>query len=282
MAKHYLVFIHGMGEAKPSPEEDYDKLWNNLATEFDETVNGNFSGEFERVGTNWHTERLFKAETTIFDNAFPELVERKLSPLRALRKFLTFFLGDVVAYVSEDVNFIRRTVWQQMWEKLEIPLKEENATYSIIAHSLGSAIAFDYLFSLFKKNELFVPEPKPNITPEEIGLLQDQFRHLFTFGSPIGLFMMQKGSLWDDEEPFSTIYNPVRSQGRVWRNFYDRDDLIAYPLAQLFSLNQQDNQDCQLEDISVETGFLVFDAHTNYWQNQKLAREIIKVIAPDD
>jgi hypothetical protein len=282
MAKHYLVFIHGMGEAQPSPIESYERLWNSLASEFDKIVNGNFSQKFDSVYTNWHTERLFQAETTIFNRAFPELVDRKLSPLRALRKFVTFFLGDVVAYVSEDVNFIRRTVWQQMWEKLEIPLKEEEATYSIIAHSLGSVIGFDYLFSLFKKDELFVPPPKPDMSSEERELLKERFCHFFSFGSPIGLFMMQKGSLWDDDEPFSTIYNPVRGQGRVWRNFYDRDDLIAYPLAQLFSINQQENKDCLLEDISLETGFLVFDAHTNYWQNQELARGIVRVIAPGD
>lgn len=282
MAKHYLVFIHGMGENYTRPEKSYDRLWKNLAIEFDDLVKGDFAQEFQEVYVNWHTPQLFNAEMTILKNAFPELPGSKLSPVRALRNFVTFFIGDVVAYVSEDVDFIRRTVFQRMWQELEKPLKEENVTYSIIAHSLGSLIAFDYLFSLFKKDELFIADPISDINEEEKKLLQDQFRNLFTFGSPIGLFMMQKGDLWDNEEPFTSIFNPVRGAGRMWRNFYDKNDLIAYPLAKLFSINQQDNRHCLLEDILVKNGFLIFNTHTNYWQNRKLARSIMNIIAPNN
>ncbi|NJO93940.1 MAG: lipase family protein [Hydrococcus sp. RM1_1_31] len=212
--------------------------------------------------------------------------------MRGIRGFMTFFLGDVIAYVSEDVNFIRRTVWKQIWEKLEQPLKQ-GATYSIIAHSLGAAIAFDYLFHLFNpKNPndfSFIPKPDPSarpedknlepitVTPSELKLLRGQFRHFFTMGAPIGLFMMRKGTLWMEGESFVKLINPVRGEGRSWYNFWDSEDAIAYPLAKLFQKNPA-NAAQNLVDIPVETGFLIFDSHTRYWSNKDVAQTIASTI----
>jgi hypothetical protein len=310
MAKHYLIFIHGIGERQPeqplkqgndkadkAQNESYDQLWHNLAKGYEHLVNGEFEQDFAPIYTDWHTERIHNAEATIFNKAFPELVKpNALSIMRPLRNFATFFLGDVVAYVSEDVNFIRRTVWQQMWAQLEQPLKE-GATYSILAHSLGSVVAFDYLFSLFnpQQPELFVPKPDPAARPEdihlepvhypdseELGLLQNNFRHFFTFGSPVGLFMLRKGSLWMEGTPFGSAYNPIKEQGRVWLNFYDREDLIAYPLSELFQLNPENPHSYLPADIAINTGFTPYDAHVNYWQNKDMAEKIVRVIAPGD
>ncbi|ARV61115.1 hypothetical protein BZZ01_23080 [Nostocales cyanobacterium HT-58-2] len=291
MAKHYLIFIHGMGEVKPheNPNSSYDDLWKRLIQKSGMSKE-QFEGKFGRIYTNWHIEPLQKAANTIFDAAFPGLHQRSMNPMRGIRDFITFFMGDVVAYVSEDVNFIRRTVWTQIWKDLKQPL-EQGATYSIIAHSLGSIIAFDYLFHLFQNQDdfSFIPKPDPiarpedsnlntiTVKPEEIRLLREQFRHFFTMGSPIGLFMMRKGSLWMEGEPFAKLYNPVKGEGRSWYNFWDSEDPIAYPLAQLFKRNSQ-NQNQTLVDIPVETGFLIFDSHTRYWENGDVAQKIANVL----
>jgi hypothetical protein len=288
VAKHYLIFIHGMGEKKPdeNPKNSYDRLWNLIRSQRKET---DFEERFARINIDWHTDQLQTASNTLFDSAFPGLREEKLNPMNGIRGFMTFLMGDIIAYVSEDVNLIRRSVWQQIWTELEKPLKEEGATYSIIAHSLGTVIAFDYLFDLFKNNKLFVPEldsqARPEdqgllpltATPEEVVLLQKGFRHFFTFGSPIGLFMLRKGSLWLEGMPFETLYNPVRGEDRSWYNFWDGQDAIAYPLKDFFNRNPG-NKACKLVDIPVETGFLVFDSHTRYWANRSLASYIADVL----
>lgn len=294
MGKHYLIFIHGIGERNPDEKTNssYDDLWKRLIKKSGKSIE-EFEGSFGRIYTNWHVDSLQKAANTIFDAAFPNLQKQPINPMRGIRGFMTFFLGDVIAYVSEDVNFIRRTVWTQIWKDLKQPLSQ-GATYSIIAHSLGSVIAFDYLFHLFHpQNEddfSFIPKPDPvarpedsnldaiTILPEEIKLLREQFRHFFTMGSPIGLFMMRKGSLWIQGEPFTTLYNPVRGESRSWYNFWDSEDVIAYPLAQLFQRNPE-NENQTLVDIPVETGFLIFDSHNGYWDNSDVAQMIANVIA---
>ncbi|WP_341528750.1 hypothetical protein WKK05_05350 [Nostoc sp. UHCC 0302] len=294
MVKHYLIFIHGIGERKPSdkPNSSYDQLWERLIKKSGISKEA-FESKFGRIDTNWHVDPLQKAANTIFDTAFPNLQNQPINPMRGIRGFITFFLGDVVAYVSEDVNFIRRTVWKQIWQDLEKPLKE-GATYSIIAHSLGTIIAFDYLFHLFKPDHpndfSFIPESDPaarpedsnleeiKISPEELRRLREQFRHFFTMGSPIGLFMMRKGSLWMTGKPFTKLYNPVQGTERSWHNFWDSEDAIAYPLAELFKIDSE-NQNQKLVDVPVETGFLILDSHTGYWTNENVAQKIANVIA---
>lgn len=305
MPKHYFIFIHGIGEPKEndSPSLSYAKLWKLLIKQSGLTPEV-FNQRFGRIDVVWHVGQLHKAEETLFGAAFPGLKPGGLGLMPRLRDFMTFFIGDVAAYVSEDVNFIRRTAWERIWSYQESgksfkQLLAQGATYSIVSHSLGTVIAFDYLFDLFhpKEPKLFVPCPNVEKRPEdeqltnqdqelaeatndELRLLQNGFRHFFSMGSPIALFLMRKGFLWAEGEPFKTVYNPVRGKGRVWCNFWDSDDPIAYPAAELFKRNTA-NDECKLLDIPVETGW-ISSAHVDYWENQTVAKEIMNRLAADN
>jgi len=292
MNKHILFFIHGMGDS--FSQNDYQVLWTAIAKAYCDTRKvplDVFNNQFEPVYINWQSVTS-DAELTLFEAAFPDLKvsEKKLpfrgimQPILSLRKFVTFFLGDVAAYVSENDNNIRRTVWQQME-----PHVSKGSPYSIIAHSLGSIIVFDYLFNLCEENNLFLPEYE-GIEPQneqyyEIYKLQDNFRNLFTLGSPIGLFMLRKGDLWKDGNKFTSIKNPVQDDTekgikRTWLNFYDEQDVIAFPLENLFTLNSTRDKG-PIKDVLVNTGWLAIDSHTRYWQNQQVATEISQVLLTD-
>jgi hypothetical protein len=291
MTKHYLIFIHGIGQAgkNDTPEQSYDELWNRIV-EASRSSPDDFRQRFALLPTDWHIGELDRASRELQNVTFGfESPPRPwfFNPMQNIRGFITFFIGDVVAYASEDVNFIRRTVWEQIQDKI---LAEGDVTYSIIAHSLGTAIAFDYVFELFARDRLFVPVPDTEKRKEDKGLetieldaeqrdlLRSRFRYLFTLGSPIGLFMLRKGSLWIDVNPaFSELINPVIGKDRRWYNFWDSEDPIAYPLENLFGQNPA-NQGRHLQDIPVETGFLLLDSHTRYWQNGDVARKIAETI----
>ncbi|WP_017319015.1 hypothetical protein [Mastigocladopsis repens] len=291
MNKHILFFVHGMGESYS--ENDYDVLWTAIAKAYCDRAKvplDVFNNKFECVYINWQLVTS-DAELTIFDAAFPQLQvgEKKLpfsgikNPIRSLRKFITFFLGDVAAYVSENDNNIRRTVWQQME-----PHISKGLPYSIIAHSLGSIIVFDYLFNLFEENNLFLPEYEKlehqnELSRNKNNQRQVNFRNLFTLGSPIGLFMLRKGDLWKEGNKFNSIKNPVQDDTekgikRTWLNFYDEQDVIAFPLENLFSLNSTSRDKGSIKDVLVNTGWFAIDSHTRYWQNQQVALEISQVL----
>jgi hypothetical protein len=288
MAKHYLIFIQGLGEQVAEPADPgYTQFWSYLAQTYKQTVGSGFTSEFASIYTNWHTEQLRWVEQAIFAKAFPELINDH-SAVNPLRNLTTFFMGDVIAYLSKNVNFVQRTIWQQIWPALKQPL-QEGATYSIVAHSLGSVIAFDYLTGLFhtEKPRIFSHEPQlcgctdMAVSEKDLCLLQERFRHFFTLGSPIGLFMLRQGSLWVEGIPFRAIDNPVRGGDRQWINFYDPEDIIAYPVKSLFRLNPE-NHDCFLEDIPVQTGLPPLEAHTHYWQNRDIAEKIMSLLLMAD
>ena len=290
MSKHILFFIHGMGERYS--QNQYQVLWMAIAKAYCEKSKVSldvFNNQFEPVYIDWQSVTS-DAELTIFNAAFPQLEvsEKKLPfsdvihPIRGIRKFITFFMGDVAAYVSENDNNIRRTVWQQME-----PHVSKGLPYSIIAHSLGSIIVFDYLFNLFEENNLFLPESEglehqSELSPNKISQLNVNFRHLFTLGSPIGLFLLRKGDLWKNGNKFNSIKNPVKDDTengiqRTWLNFYDEQDVIAYPLEKLFSLNPTRAKG-SIKDVLVNTGWFAVDSHTQYWENQQVALEISQVL----
>ena len=120
----------------------------------------------------------------------------------------------------------------------------------IIAHSLGSVIAFDYLFG-FRKYKLS---------------LKVKIDALITLGSPVPLFIASMGF------PESKITLPKNI--RRWINIIDPDDGIARFCKPHF-------KKIKVKDIVVNTGWNPINAHTKYFSSKKVARiiagELIKI-----
>jgi hypothetical protein len=267
MGKHALVFVHGMGGG--DPREDYERLWSNIAAAWVEragTERAEFDARFEKVEITWgHVTAVAKdaLHDLAFEKAFAGL--GRLVMLRPLRAFMTKFLGDVVAYVAEDDNLIRRDFFASLDEGIR-----DAERYSLVAHSLGSAIAHDFLFDLMCRNRLFAPlEPA---LPQHIERLQTGFFGLFTMGSPIGLFMLRKSVAFSTPTPFEELRLALRA-GQRWLNFWDAQDVIAYPLEQLFR-SDPSTDDRFVLDVKVDTGDFIIDSHTHYWRNKDVARSI--------
>lgn len=279
MKKHLLIFIHGIGEG-PSTKY-YQQLLNNISHYYQQYNRGNeatFKDRFLPVFVEWQ-RYISDAERELFKLCFPDLPTKTniwnilRHPIFPIRYFMTLFLGDVAAYVAVNDNKIRASVWHDMERALG-----EHGQYSIIAHSLGSIVAYDYVFNLFERDVLFLPDFYPQPALDEKTRLKENFKHFFTLGAPIGLFMMRQGELWIDERNFKSILNPVKEKHRRWLNFYDRGDPIAYPLENLFAQNPQ-NSTCFLQDVEVKTGRFIVDSHLNYWKNAKVAQEIAKTLS---
>lgn len=274
MRRHKLVFIHGMGDDSPAVE--FDHLWSGLRAAYDDRQgHGSFAARFEKIGVEWHQETT-RGLTRIFRDAFDSEPRELgwstlLQPVMSLRTFMTFFLGDVVAYVTEHDNRIRRTVWHQLRARVA-----DGQPFSIIAHSLGSVIAFDFLFNLFVQDEPFDPVPGKE---QVVDAFKAQFRGLYTLGSPIGLFMLRYGDLWQrNQDPFDEILNPLEKRRHTWLNFWDEQDVIAYPLERLFGRNDA-NRDRPLQDVKVCTGIEPVSAHLGYWDDAAVARRIAETLA---
>ena len=127
-----------------------------------------------------------------------------------------------------------------------IPGEGENAI--IIAHSLGSLIAYDYLMG-FRKYKLKTEIDKKKVT----------IRSFITMGSPIPVFISAMG------HPDSDIKLPENVN--KWVNIISPVDGIARYMKPFF-------RNITIEEHSVYTGWDPLGAHNGYWKDKKTA-EII-------
>jgi hypothetical protein len=272
--------IHGISD-KDGPY-DFEQLWENLGKEYFAIHKTKFDEQFTFAPIKWDIATN-DGEKSIFETCFGTLRNsdrylvhgnwlqsgKALADTRAWRYFATFLAGDVIAYVDEADNKIRATVWDQMRKYLDLGAGQV-CPFSIIGHSLGSVIAYDFIFALMQRNKIFDFAGTPKLDETAINNWKHAFQNLYTMGSPIGLFMMRHRDLWQND--FAKLVNPVEknSKLRFWLNIWDKDDLVAYPLEKIFK-----NQDGKaLTDVEVDTGMLMPWAHTKYWEDAETARAI--------
>ena len=126
----------------------------------------------------------------------------------------------------------------------EDPAPDEDQNAIIVAHSLGSVIAFDYVWGF-----------------RETHALSHRVRiHSFiTMGSPIPIFTSAMG------HPDSDIRLPARVEN--WTNIRSLKDGIARPLQPFF-------RDIPIQEHIVKTRFLPIAAHSGYWHNRATANII--------
>ncbi len=183
-----------------------------------------------------------------------------------IRQFVITSLSDVLVYESDQW---RDQIRGLLVEMIKPYVKTKDAV-TIVGHSLGSVVAFDTLYY----NSWHNPDwTAANFKPT----------NLITMGSPVMLFSLeldrQTGEQktrylpavaappqLDQTNP-EIVTNLVRDEG-VWYNFLDAQDLVAYPLQTFFKSKWK------IEDILVQTGTQPIKAHTEYWNNQEVARRV--------
>ncbi|MBT9559248.1 MAG: hypothetical protein IV100_24655 [Myxococcales bacterium] len=276
MGSHRIIFVHGIGIGENV--RSYDQLWNGATEAWNELHPGHdFRARFDRVDVHWD-DAMAEAQVDLFKAAFPNLTWRGASsgwasnlthPIEFLRTLVTAYVGDAVGYSSEADNKIRRRFWDMAG-----PAMTDGVPWTLVGHSLGSCIGFDFLFDLFDPQRgLRIFEPI-EATPAVAAKARAGFRGFVSFGSPIGLFMLRRAAdlhVPGAPQPWSKIRNPV-PEGIPWVNCWDKQDIIAYPLEGLFGHCQGTSK---VKDVCVDTGDLIINSHIRYWRNRDVARELV-------
>ena len=202
-------------------------------------------------------QRLLRAYQQESEKLY-SLVHRlsRISGLDQVRRTMITAVTDVLVYMTASW---RAEIQQLMAAKIE-PYVGTGDAVTVIAHSLGSVVAFETIYEHVRNNPRWTAARfKPT--------------NLFTMGSPIALLTLDMdrriGSY--NPPPGSPVIphaEPVADDG-VWYNFLDAQDLIAYPLEVLF------HDRFKLQDIVVQTGTNPGKAHTGYWTNN----EVLEFIA---
>ncbi|MBI4845156.1 MAG: hypothetical protein HY810_01560 [Candidatus Omnitrophica bacterium] len=187
------------------------------------------------------TNRYLNLEYELYGRkkGFWNWASKKIDPL-ALQ--IMYYIKDKGDKVSGEMGILEKI------DKSFKAITQESKDTIVIAHSLGSVIAFDYLFG-FRKHSLL----------QDINVLS-----FITLGSPIPIFISAMGHV----ESELTLPANVKA----WHNIYDNEDGIARRCKPFFSK-------IDVKDTSVRTGFFPISAHVKYWQNKQTAVRIAKIMS---
>ncbi|MBP1934473.1 chemotaxis protein [Ammoniphilus resinae] len=274
-----IAIIHGIGNQKEDFYEDVSELLNQEFNKLiGQTVDSYGSNQLEIEPVFW---------APIVQEVEDELW-KKFDGLQLwwkdLRRFIVSYVGDGIAYQippSKTPKDSDKIVYLDIHEQFRQSLKNlkaragKKAPLCVIAHSLGSIIASNFFYDL----QVAIPYgcPLEENSPLENGETLTLF---YTLGCPIPLWSLR---FTDFGIPIQ-IPNPKLAshypdlEGE-WINFYDKDDVLGYPLR---NLNDKYRLTVK-EDIEVKAGGCFIGAtplsHMYYWNNQKAISTIAQSLA---
>lgn len=271
-----ILTFHGMGKNK----RDYaDDLKEELADELGK-------GSWAQV----HFEPIFFQD--IFqpnqDRVMREMKKEEIDWI-TLREFLLFGFSDAAGLERKASanNSPYEKVQKKIFKALDcsyFALGSQFKPVIIVAQSLGGQVISNYIWDSQAKN------PKQGIwkdgQPDNVtkGSPQDRFRRLkslkflFTTGCNIPIFLA--GFQKDQIKAISTS---GKGYNFTWHNYYDRDDVLGWPLKPLnLSYKKAVFEDKEINAgggffKSLATGWNPF-SHGNYWEDSDFIKPLSKKI----
>ncbi|QRK06801.1 hypothetical protein JQX13_43185 [Archangium violaceum] len=209
------------------------------------------------------------------------------------RWLIMHFVGDAIAYQpgigkSEVYDNIHASVTEALARLRQ--RAGDDAPLCVMAHSLGSVIASNYFYDLqvarasmsdqeqIATRLLESPEDPMARSPLERG---ETLAHLYTMGSPLALWSLRYPQQKELDRPVCvpaaelTQHHP--GAGGEWVNYYDDDDVIAYPLQPLGEAYRKG-----VRDVCVKlSGLFTWTpmVHPFYWADDQVMEPIAKSLA---
>jgi hypothetical protein len=273
-----IAFIHGIGRTAPGYSAWMERA---LTRRFARLVAPGARSSspqllFEEV--NW-SAALQSREDRLWQRLLPD------GPMRykSLRRFMVDFAADAIAYQPAPSD---RTAYDAVHRVVAGRLARlaeragPRAPLCVIAHSLGTVIASNYLYDLMKREHSFMGPSVSAIlsgTPLEGG---ETFALFYSMGSPIALWSLRFPRFGEPIRfPRADLSRHHPTLEPAWINVYDPDDVIGYPLQALNASYRA----AVTEDRPVDVGSIFTRwnplSHVGYWNNGKVADGIAESLA---
>ncbi|MBE2266835.1 MAG: chemotaxis protein [Anaerolinea sp.] len=260
-----VAVIHGMG----NQTEDFADA---MITQINELCMPVTAHDVVIRPVHW-TRVLQQEERTLWQRMQASGADLKL-PLA--RRFLIDFLADIIAYqVTPHDSMVYDAVHTVLAETLRSLAEEagERAPLCIIAHSLGSVIVSNYLYDL--QHPHLIPARAQAVmqpTPLEQG---DTLALLYMMGSPLALWSLRYRDFGTPIAfPPPAVHDYYPAVVPQWVNFYDPDDVAAFPLQALNTAYAS----VVTQDTRVQVGGVIEGktplAHLAYWTDEDVIRPI--------
>ncbi|GGC84290.1 hypothetical protein GCM10007216_13680 [Thalassobacillus devorans] len=195
-----------------------------------------------------------------------------------LRRFTVEFLADAIAYQPSSVEDNNYDKVHELLAGALSNLEEKagpEAPLCVISHSLGSVIASNYLYDLQRKQSNIGTRTWRRIknTPLENG---ETLANFYTMGSPLALWSLRFSEFGlPIHVPAPNLPRHHAGVEGEWLNFYDKDDILAYPLRGL----NKNYRKVVTEDVAVNVGGLLRSwnpfSHSQYDEERELVDRIV-------
>lgn len=245
-----LLAVHGMGEQTPD-----------FAGAFFSLMEKHLGEElFARV----HFEPVFyQAVLDEQQSAMAVRMERETLRWQELRRFTMFSLSDAVSLTrrpdtpQSPYTRVQRVV-QESIGRCERALDGPDRPMVIVAHSLGGHVISNYLWDSQQE------QPCQGVwcdvtrgdSPVEACLRLHTLKALFTLGCNIPVFVAGYR-----EQEIIPVHNRSHGYDFVWRNFYDPDDVLGWPLQPINPAYGRTVED----DVVVNAAGSALEAATKGW-----------------
>lgn len=316
-----LIFIHGMTSERipPPPGKKYEAFWkqlvsrrNDLPGKIRKRISVEWGNDFHQQGTGLRDDqKVTHAEQFIHDRVSYDAVRTSPGPNNALihdspwpvvgpflrkgitsvrERVLLYGVGDVVYYVSAEGEWrVRSTVYQQILKELVDFEQDPEVRLHVVSHSLGVAVAHDFLFGLFNTTPGYDPSfPEEAVkndpdTSRRFNIWRDKaaagtlrLGSFTSMASQLPLFVMRKQTMVEKLHAENLLDPAViglkPSDPVKWQIFYDIDDILGFPTRSLYYPNGS------IKEIQVDCGDEPLSAHSDYWANETVLRETAELI----
>lgn len=266
-----VITIHGMGRTEPSYHEE-------LVERLESHV-----GELWRsvyVGSIFYQDVLQRNEDRVWSATRGLL---GWSPWNVLRRFLLFGLADAAGLEAQKER--PRSVYTEAQIRIAKAFYDARAALQgkgsviVVAHSLGGQVLSNYLWDagkwrcsrggvsagIWKDPAQFASRiaGKGTLKAEEWGFLAGgSLRLMFTTGCNIAIFAAACPEAIPIDRPNSEF---------EWHNFYDKEDVLGWPLATLSEKYARIVQDYEVNVGATIGGLLLRSwnplSHGEYWRD---------------
>lgn len=248
MKKLILLVIPGIG----TKEKGFSK---SLESDLRAFTNQEVSRHLEIIETRpFSVTDVDKNQKDLLDRLS---VANKLGGILSMRQFVIEAFGDGVTFErdAQSPNSNYKRIHHYIKNEIEKvnESKEEGDVFVILAASMGAHILSTYIWDADHKKGIF-----ENETPTDQQRLKN-LDYLVTIGCNIPLFV---SGLAEDQ----IIAIDKRNENFKWDNYYDRDDVLGWPLKQLSPSYGE-----LVTDYEINSG-LYIGSHTRYWDDNDFTK----------
>lgn len=195
----------------------------------------------------------------------------------ALRRYVVTALGDAAAYQYVDgpsatYVLIHTRIRERLRDLFVDGLGSSTAPLVVLAHSLGSHIMSNYIWDTQRAG--------PTGAGAAAGAFErfETLAGMVTFGSNIPLFTFARSPVTPIDFPGPGLTPEMRARAR-WLNYYDRDDILGYPLRP----TSPGYAAVVHADVEINVGGFGVSAtplsHNGYWTDNDFTRPVADFLA---